>query len=357
MGIFCPKVVTILTQRATSVKPVFKKSKFALIVFLFYLFINTSALTSCSKPGSAPQPPHLKAQLVSELFTALRQQNYEMALTRIYRLRELSPDDVALQTMQINVQNNLVMQRVQTELDKGNIDAGIKIIDDFSLKNGQTADLRDAVRELNVLKDIKVCFDNIASEYGSTSKFLTISQNSTDSLGAITQEKALGLEDLKADIDTSWVMENENLDTLLAILEVANPKDSLVLAYRKSMSKDWSNFNINANYLDINTEFLVFRILANTSFEDKNLLKKIASFAPNNYRDMLAKSIMLNFVGDLEKSNSMLSSMKNELDVQDNIYKSWFVLTPRTSSISDLNPLITKPFFIYCNKNALTKAQ
>lgn len=329
------------------------------IVCLVLLSLNFCIITSCSKPSDAPQPPHLKAQLVSELFSALRQQNYEIASNRIDRLRDLDPDDVALQTIQINIQNNLVMQRVQAELNKGEIDSAVKIIDDFSLKNGQTADLRDAIRELTVLKDIKILLNNIATQFKANPFYSRPFQDGSNPLASkpITQEKILALEDLKADIDISWVMGDENIDTLIAILEVANPGDSLVTAYRKSMSEDWSKFDISANYLNINMEFLTFRILANSSFENKNILKKIASFAPNNYRDMLAKSIMLNFTGDVEKSNTMLSSMKDFLNTPNNTYKSWFTLTPKGRSLSGLNPLITTPFFIYCNQNALIKSQ
>ncbi len=348
----------ILKRRVNFVNSIFNKRSLYKLTFAFFI-AGLCLILSCSKANNAPQPPHLKALLVSELFSALRQGNYEMASNRIDRLRELDPDDVALQSIQINVQNNLVMQRVQTELDKGEIDTAIKIIDDFSVKNGQTSDLRDAVRELTVLKDIKTAINNAVAQYNSNSRFSNISQDGSHSFlpRIISQEDALALENLKADIDIAWVMGDENLDTLLAILEVANPADSLVAAYRKSMSEDWNKFDISANYLSTNTEVLIFRIMAGSSFENKNLLKKIASFEPNNYRDMLAKSIMLNVTGNVEKSNAMLSSMKNELNVQDNIYKSWFSLTSKGSSLSGLNPLIINPFFIYCNQNAIIKAQ
>lgn len=337
----------------------FNKRYLYKLIFIFFLSISVFLICSCSKTDDAPQPPHLKAQLVSDLFSALRQENYEIASNRIDRLRELDPDDVALQTIQINVRNNLVTQRVQAELDKGEIDTAIKIIDDFSIKNGQTADLRDAIRELTVLKDIKISINNAISQYNSNTRSSNTAQDTSNPLlhRVISAEDALALENLKADIDIAWVVGDENLDTLLAILEVANPDDSLVKSYRKSMSEDWNKYDISTNYLNINAEVLTFRILANISFENKNLLKKIASFEPNNYRDMLAKSIILNFTGNVEKSNIMLSSMKNELNVQDNIYKSWFTLKPKDSSFSGLNPLIVNPFFIYCKQNALIKSQ
>lgn len=352
-------MVKILKQRVNFVKFIFNRRYLYKLIIVLFLSASASLISSCSKVNDAPQPPHLKAQLVSELFSALKQENYEMASNRIDRLRELDPDDVALQSIQINIQNNLVMQRVQAELDKGEIDTAIKIIDDFSVKNGQTSDLRDAVRELTVLKDIKVSISNAVSQYNSNSRFSNIPQDGSNPLQprVISQEETLALENLKADIDTAWVMGDENLDTLLAILEVANPVDSLVTTYRKSMSEDWNKFDISTNYLNINTEVLTFRILASSFFENKNLLKKIASFEPNNYRDMLAKSIMLNITGNVEKSNAMLSSMKNELNAQDNIYKSWFTLTLKNSSFSKLNPLIVNPFFIYYNQNAIIKAQ
>lgn len=331
-----------------------------LLLFLFSAGLLL-LISSCSEKSNAPEPPHLKAQLVSELFSALRQENYEMASNRINRLRELDPEDVSLQTIQINIQNNLVMQRAQADLNKGDIDAAIKTIDDFSAKNGQTANLRDAVRELMVLKDIKISINNILSEYNQISASSKSTSNGSIPLipKTITQEDALGLENLKADIDTSWVRGNPDIDTLIAILEVENPSDSLVSFYRKSMSQDWEKTDISANYLNTNAEVLIFRILANTSFspENKSSIKKIASFAPNNFKDMLAKAIMLNFTGDVEKSNAMLNAMQKILNANDSVYKSWFTLTPQNKSLDKLNSFIIYPFFIYCNQNAIISAQ
>jgi len=319
-------------------------SNLALIVFgCLSIFI----LNSCSKENKAPQPPHLKAQLVYELFSALRQKNYEIALDRIDRLREIDPNDVPLQSLQSNVQNNFVMQKAQELLDKGDVDGAINSINDFATVNGQTNELRDALAELNVLKDIKTLINNAAKDTNNIN--LT-----THSPKNLSRDDLIGLEDLKADIDISWIKDNKDVDTLIAILETENPLDSLVSYYKESMSGEWQNLDIVSYYLNTNAEFLVFRILADSSFELKNkqLIKKIASYEANNYRDMLAKAIILNFMNDADKSNTILETMKEQLDLSDEIYKSWFAFTPKNNSLDNLNPLATIPFFIYCNRNA-----
>ena len=344
--------------------------------FYFYLLVlltSTGIISSCSKSNTTPEPPHLKTQLVSELFAALRQENWEVASEKTNRIRELSPDDAALSGIEITVKNNLTIQEAQKKLDKGDIDGAIKVINDFTEKNGQTVDFRDAIREINTLKEIRNLSELVVAEEDSVNlAYATAKLNKTilnypdaRDLQSFTdrsasriqelkkKERLIGLEDLRAEIDTEWVKNREIVDTLMAIFEAINPNDDLPLSYRKGLTADWNNLSFTKNYLNSNLEYIFFRmiLIADQKKQQKDLMFKLVALEPNNYRTMLMKGFLLNILGKVDDSMAILSKVKTELSINDAQYKSWFILSPTNSGIFEINPFALCPFFIYTSNN------
>lgn len=346
-----------------------KKLCFCLFVLLFLIAI----IPSCSKNSNIPEPPHLKTQLVSELFAALRQENWEAALGKINRIREISPDDAALSGIEIITKNNLTIQESQKKLDKGDIEGAIKIINDFTEKNGQTVELRDAIRELNTLKEIRTLTESVADEEDSirlaysTAKLNKAISNYPEARELQTfadhnitriqdlknKERLVGLEDLRADIDIAWFKNREIVDTLIAMFEAISPDDGLPLAYRKGMDADYANLNFNENYFNSNLEYIFFRniLLNNHEQERKDLMTKLITLEPNNYRTFLMKAFMLNMIGKIDDSMAILATAKADLSISDTQYRSWFILSPINIDIYKINPFVLSPFFVYISSD------
>ena len=345
-----------------------KKKYFSLLILLTFI----GFISSCSK-SDTPEPPHIKTQLVSELFAALRQENWEVALEKINRIREISSDETALLSIEVTVKNNLMIQKAQEKLDKGDIDGAIKIINDFTEKSGQSVDCRDAMRELNTLKEILILADAVATEddsvdlaYSTAKLKKTISSYpDAKDLQPFTDRSALrihelkkkerlaGLEDLRADIDTEWFKSREIVDTLIAIFEATNPDDDLPLAYRKGLSRDWNNLNFTKNYLSSNLEYIFFRmiLLSGQEQQRKDLMTKLVALEPNNYRSMLMKAFMLNLLGKVDDSMAILSIVKTDLSVSASQYGTWFILSPVNTDIYRINPFVLCPFFVYISND------
>jgi len=342
-------------------------------IFFYVLLSLTLLFSSCSKTNTTPEPPHLKTQLVSELFAALRQENWEVALEKINRIKELSSDNSALSGIEVTVKNNLTIQNAQKKLDIGDIDGAIKIINDFTEKNGQIVDFRDTIEELNTLKEIRSLSESVAVEedsvhlaYATAKLNRTISnypeakdlQSFTDR-GVLRiqelkkKERLIGLEDLRADIDIEWIRNREIIDTLIAMFEAINPDDDLPIAYRKGLAADWNDLNFTENYLNSNLEYIFFRIilLADQDQQQKDLISKLAALEPNNYRTMLMKGLLLNMLSKVDDSMAILSIVKNELSISDSQYKSWFILSPTNTGLYEINPFALCPFFIYTLNN------
>ena len=337
--------------------------------YLFALLASAGIISSCSKSNSTPEPPHLKTQLVSELFAALRQENWESAVEKINRIRELSPGDTALSGIEITVKNNITIKNAQEKLDNGEIDGAIKIINDFTEKNGQTVDFRDAVRELNTLKEIRSLSESVVAEedsvnlaYATARLNKTISkypdakdlQSFADRSASKIQElkkkeRLMGLENLRAEIDTEWVKNTENIDTLIAMFEAISPNDDLPLAYKKGLAADWNNLDFTENYLNSNLEYIFFRmvLLAAQGQQQKDFMSKLVAVEPNNYRTMLMNGLMLNMLGKVADSMTILSTIKTDLSLSDDQYGAWFILSPTNTGIYKINPFALYPFFIY----------
>lgn len=343
-------------------------------LYLLVLLTSAGVISSCSKSSNNPEPPHLKTQLVSELFSALRQENWEVALEKINRIRELSPDEAALSGIELTIKNNLTIQETQKKLDDSDIDGAIKIINDFTEKNGQTVDFRDAIRELNTLKEIRSLSESVAAEEDSVNlAYATAKLNKTISsypdaknLQSLTdrtpsriqelkkKERLMGLEDLRADIDIEWFKNIEVIDTLMAMFEAINPDDDLPLSYRKGLAADWDNLSFTENYLNSNLEYIFFRMILladQKGQQQKDLMSKLATLEPNNYRTMLMKGFILNMLGKVDDSMTILSTVKTDLSISDSQYMTWFILSPTNTGVYEINPFALCPFFVYISND------
>ncbi|MCP4180091.1 MAG: hypothetical protein GY756_20195 [bacterium] len=346
---------------------------YRLIIYLGFcasILICSLLITGCSKQKKIPAPPHIQAQLINELFSALRSNNYELALKKIDRLSAQDPDAPYYGAIQNTTENNMAIYQVQEILDKGNIEQSIDSVNKLMNKKGQTTALIDTVSELNTLLKIKKLTEKISQEedaralavstgklnreiasYSSAGDLKPFAERQlTRSKNIRGTEKQIGIEDLKADIDVAWVEGHKNLDTLIAILEVSSPNSPLAKAYKESMQVNWKSTNANQIYFTPAKEFIYFReALADNSIRNE-LFKKIIKFQPNNFKSLLIKSIILNYQGNKKAAAALTKNLKTQLTISDELSKKWFIFKPnRKSNLNELNPFVSYPFFIYTN--------
>jgi hypothetical protein len=338
--------------------------------FCASVLISSLLITGCSKQKEVPDPPHIQAQLINELFSALRSANYELALKKIERLTAQDSDAPYFGAIQNTTENNMAISQVQTILDDGNIKQAISSINKLMDKKGQTTALLDTVSELNTLQKIKNLTEKISQEEDaralavstgklnreisnySSANFLKpfAERQLSRSKNIRDKEKQIGIEDLKADIDTAWVIGNNNLDTLIAMLEVSAGNSQLVKAYKESMLPNWKTINANQIYFTPTKEFIYFRkAIINTSSREP-LFKKMINLQSDNFKSLLIKSIILNYQGNEVASEALMKNIKTQLDISDKISKQWFTFTPNGNrKLNTLNPFVSYPFFIYTN--------
>ena len=81
-----------------------------LILKFLVILILTLILSGCGKDNSAPPPPRAQSDLVTELFSSLREHNYPLAAQKIKKLRMLNDKDYFLASIeyQINVDSGFI---------------------------------------------------------------------------------------------------------------------------------------------------------------------------------------------------------------------------------------------------------
>jgi len=343
---------------------------------IIYLSISASILISsllingCSRQKEVPDPPHIQAQLINELFSALRSENYELALKKIERLVALDQNATYYGGVQNTVENNMAITRVQSTLDKGNINQAIDSVNKLMQEKGQTNALLDTLSELNTLLKIKKLTEKISKEEDaralavSTGKLNREISNYSSanylkpfadrqllrSKNIRGEEKQIGIEDLKADIDVAWVEGNKNLDTLIAMLEISSPDSQLAKAYKESLQPNWRDINPSKGYINPIKEFIYFREAFINSSIRNELFTKLMKIQPANFKSLLIKSIILNYQGNKKASEELTKNLTTQLYISDELSKKWFIFTPNGSNkLNELNPFVSYPFFIYSN--------
>jgi hypothetical protein len=162
-------------------------------------------------------------------------------------------------------------------------------------------------------------------------------------------EKAIAIEDLKADIDTSWVKGKPYIDTMVASLEVEDPNNSEVLDYKTAMQKNWGDEGISEVYYDSDKELILFRkglLLNDTKRND--IYNVLLSLPPNNFKSLLIRVMLLKIAGYSKESAAMARQITKALSISSSTSKQWYKLVPDSLiRFKNINPFVLYPFFIY----------
>ena len=332
-------------------------------------------LVGCDSSKQAPDPPHAEAALVVELFSALKDQDYQLAEKKIRRLKIIHPNEIFLENIQNRLQNNQQILKAQKLLDADDVDGAIESLSKTIYTKGQDTSLVDALNQVEALKNIKQLIDNVLT--AKSSREIAVSSgklnrviNSYPSAKALSDfsnsklnyarslliiEKALAIEDLKADIDIAWIDGASYLDTMVASLEVEDPDNVEVLAYKKAMHKNWLDRDIITKiYSDPSSEFALFRkgLLLEDDTQKKDVYNTLLYLFPNNFKSLLIKAMLLKYAGYLKESSSIARQIAEALSIPSFQTKQWFRMIPANLiDFNRINPFVLYPFFIYCKKD------
>ena len=337
-----------------------------LVFFLFLLFL----LTGCGNSNQIPDPPHIKTDLVIELLSALKNNNYQLAEKKMKRLEAIDSNNIFFGNIRITIQNNRLISRAQGLLNLGDVDGAIELLNERISVEGQNSSLAGALNQLETLKDIKQVTDDILEAESSkeiaissgklnriissypSAKVLSDFSNSrlNNARSLLIVERALAVEDLRADIDISWVKGRSYLDTMIASLEAEDPKNPEVLAYKQAMQENWMSENVLETYCDPEKETLFFRkgLLLKKNVTRENIYNVLLSSPPNNYRSLLIKAMLLKFAGYSKESSAFTKQVSEAVAASSSRERSWYQLVPdNLIEINKINPFVLYPFFIY----------
>ena len=335
-----------------------------------FCFILLFLLVGCDNSKTAPDPPHAKAALVIELFSALKDKDYSLAGKKLQRLKIIDPDKVFLESIKNRLQNNQLIYKAQQLLDSGKIDEAIESLNKDISEQGENVALISALNQLKTLKNIKQLttkalstktsreiainsakLNKAIASYPSAKDLTVFSKgrlNYARNLLAI--EKALALEDLRADIDTGWVKGVSYLSTMVASLEVESPNNPDVLNYKEAMQKNWMDKDVSEVYYSPNKEFIFFRkgLLLNDTAKRDKIHKVLLSLPPNNFRSLLMKAVVLKFAGHKKEASAIIKQVADSLGISASKAKQWTLLRPDSLiGLKKINPFVLYPFFIY----------
>jgi hypothetical protein len=346
-----------------------RQKKTILLINIFCLVL-LFLITGCDNSRQAPEPPHAEAALVIELLSSLKNKDYKLAEKKLKRFRGIDVDDIYLENIQIRIRNNLLIAKAQQLLNSGDINGSIKSLNQKISVEGQNSALVGALNQLGMLKNIKLLTDNIlnakksrdlAIGSGKLSKALasypaakTLLNFSNSKLNharnLLVIEKRLAIEDLKADIDIAWVLGTPYLDTMIASLELEDPKNPEVLAYKKAMQENWTDEKLSELYYNPEKEFIFFRkgLLLTGDTEREDIYSALLYLSPSNYRSLLIKALLLKFAGYQKESSGITSQIAEALSASSSKARQWFRLVPNgLIGINKVNPFVLYPFFIY----------
>ena len=324
--------------------------KIKTVTKLIPLLISISLLTACSKNNKVPDPPRLKTQIVVEFFTSLKQKDYQLAEQKIDRLKDLYPNNTNLMDISTRIQNNLYISQVQNYLDNGEIDKGYQYLNDIFVKLGYNKLLSNVKQELETLETIGILTDQLIKTESSKETAMATAKLNREiinytpstplsdytllSMGRAKQllevEKDMAIEDLKAFIDIEWVSNSTIVDTLMASLEVANPDDPEVIAYRKSLSPNWKSEDTGIATVSPQMEFILFRkaLSSTDKLEREDIFKKLLYLPPNNFKSYLIRALILESMGLDAQSKVISSKLKSNLSLSGETVNQWYQAIP-----------------------------
>ena len=346
------------------------KQKRIILLTNTFCLILLFLLAGCDYSKQIPDPPHAEAALVIELLSALDNNDYQLAKKKLTRLKAIDSDEIYIESIRVRIENNLLISKAQKLLDSGDIDKAIDTLNQKISVEGESSALVAAFNQLETLKEIKQLTDNVLnaesaknlavnsgklnraiSSYTSAKALSSFSSLKLDhARSLLITEKALAVEDLKAGIDIAWVQNRPYLDTMIASLEVEDPTNPEVLAYKKAMQENWMDEKVSEIQYEPEKEFIFFRkgLLLQNDAARENIYSVLMYLPPNSYRSLLIKALLLKFAGYSKESSAITKQVTEATSASSSKVKQWFQLKPeKLIEINKINPFVLHPFFIY----------
>jgi len=215
-------------------------------------------LPACGRRGQAPEPPRLGTELVRDLFRALEDRDYERARPKIARLRELHPARTYLGELDHAVATNLLMRRIQEQLDANRPAAAAELAAAAIRERGRLQELLEletqcaALQELQTL--VQTCCEPpraavlaraaarlrmLAATKPEWAAFQPAAERQLARARQLSErEQRRAIEDLCADIEQAQRDgDSETVAYLHAVLEVAAPDHPLVQDWRRKLTE------------------------------------------------------------------------------------------------------------------------
>lgn len=124
-------------------------------------------LSGCGK-DAVPEPPLTQPELVLQILKDAKAEKREAACNKLNRLIALDKNNAFLHELKSSEQNNIYIEKIQTLLDKNDIDGAIREIDNAELKLGRNPQLNNAREKLEYMKKISVLTKSIAEPANGT---------------------------------------------------------------------------------------------------------------------------------------------------------------------------------------------
>ena len=112
------------------------------------------AAAGCGKQ-TPPTPPVGRAETVLDVYTAVEARDYQAALKKIARLREIAPGDIFLANLEVLTRNNSVIRDAQVRIENDDLGGAQKVVDEGIRRYGMHDDLVKAQKKLKVVGRIR----------------------------------------------------------------------------------------------------------------------------------------------------------------------------------------------------------
>ncbi len=213
---------------------------YKILLFLaFWLLI----FASCSEKPIAKEPPTIQPSLVLELCHALELGDHAVALTKIKRLRDLK-DTAFLAKLELNEEQNLVIARIQDNVNNAKIDEALELCLKNILLTPRNERFLKIKEELLVLKRIQSLVDSIrsANNWATTARSagalkaiastyppaeilrVAADRKLMDAKNIMLREQRLSIIDIAAEI-MSVDCNNKNRDSMISVLALVDPQN------------------------------------------------------------------------------------------------------------------------------------
>lgn len=227
------------------------------------IFLLSLLFCGCGKK-EAPPPPRVKSQLVLELFNALDNNDYQAALNKTIRLKEIDQGDLFLSKLENIEEINLVISKVQKHVDNDNLDKAINEIDTAIPRLGHQTILEETRKELITLKKITILLKMINNPETSLQlaknalklKKITETYKPAGIFTPLIDEKIELAREMNrwendraifgvcSDINNLMINEETGILVLLAELSVEEPDHPLVKSYLSFLNDSSDTINL-----------------------------------------------------------------------------------------------------------------